>query len=292
MRHRIEFILFQLLKWLALMLPLKSAQRLGAALGAGAYHLIGGRRRVALDNLRYAFPDKTEAERVAIAKGAFRNYGITFVELLWFPNLKRGGIEHLFNSKTIDVLLHAVERGKGLILLMGHFGNWELTALSTGVLLGKPIYYLAQTQNNELVDDVINKHRSLFGNMKIPMGMSVREVIRVLGQYEVIAIAGDQSAAMESAYVNFFGRNVATHKGPAVFALKCNAPIVISVLVRQPDFRYEAIFKEVPTNDLPADRDAAVEELTRRHTEMLEQFIRQNPDHWLWMHRRWKHVEE
>src|ERR1041385_3975805 len=87
MKFKIEFLLFQLLKWSVLALPLKSAQRLGYYLGGGAFYLLSGRRKIALDNLCNAFPEKNESELKEIAKGAFRNYGITLVELLWFPNL-------------------------------------------------------------------------------------------------------------------------------------------------------------------------------------------------------------
>ncbi len=292
MLHRLEFIFFQLLKWLVLSLPLKSAQRLGAFLGTVAYYIIGGRRRIALHNLRHAFPEKSEAELLAITKGAFKNYGIAFIELLWFPNLKKGGIERLYSSSTTDVLFNAVAEGKGLIFLTGHFGSWELAPLITGTLLHKPLHIIVQTQSNKLVDEVITKHRCILGNVTFDMGMKVREIIRALDDKKIIAIAPDQSAAAEGAYVEFFGRTVSTHKGPAVFALRNGAPIVMMILVRQPDLTYQAVYQLIPMNDLPTNKEDAITELTRRHTILLEQFIRQHPDHWMWMHRRWKHVKE
>jgi KDO2-lipid IV(A) lauroyltransferase len=290
--HRIEFFAFQLLRWFVLLLPLKSAQRLGAALGTFAFYLLGSRKRVALENLHHAFPEKSDPELLNISRGAFRNYGIAFIELLWIPNLQMETIERLYISSTTEVLQNADAEGKGLIFLTGHFGGWELTPLISSSILQKPFYIIVQTQSNKLTDTVINRHRRAHGNETFDMGMSVREIFRALDKKEVIAIAGDQSGAQEGAYVEFFGRVVSTHKGPAVFALRNGAPIVMLFLVRQPDFSYQAFYHRIPMEDLPTDKDEAVTELTRRHTKLLEEYIRQYPDHWLWMHRRWKHVQE
>ncbi|MBI5215889.1 MAG: lysophospholipid acyltransferase family protein [Ignavibacteriae bacterium] len=292
MRHRFELIVFQLLKWFVLSLPLKSAQRLGAVLGTVAFYLIGGRKRIALENLRHAFPEKSEPELLTITKGAFKNYGIAFIELLWIPNFNKVSVERLYSSTTTDVLLNAEAEGRGLIFLTGHFGSWELTPVISGLLLQKPFHIIVQTQSNKLVDEVINNHRRILGNETFDMGMQIREILRALDKKEVIAIAADQSGAQEGAYVEFFGRVVSTHKGPAVFALKNGAPIVMMFLVRQSDLTYKAVYNRIPMDNLPANKDEAIVELTRRHTNLLEQYIRQYPDHWLWMHRRWKHVQE
>src|SRR5262245_19313137 len=104
MQQRLEFFAFQLIKWFILALPLKSAQRFGAAIGSLAYYLVGSRRRVALDNLRHAFPELTEEGKRRIAKGAFRNYGIALVELLWFPNLTDTILRTLVTIKNPDVI--------------------------------------------------------------------------------------------------------------------------------------------------------------------------------------------
>lgn len=292
LRHHVEFALFQFFKWLVLTLPLKSAQRLGGYLGSSAFYCYSSRRRIALENLRLAFPGKTEQECRAIARGAFRNYGITLVELLWFPNLTGSRICELVHIQNPEVMTAGYKRGKGLVMLSGHFGNWELIALACGYLSNLPITIIVQTQSNNLVDDVINRHRCLFGNKVVPMGMSVRELIRTLNEGGVVAIAPDQSAAMEGAYVEFFGRTVATHKGPAVFALRSQAPVLMGFMVRQPDGTYSIIFEEIPTGDIAGLTEEHVVELTRRHTALLERYIRAYPDLWLWMHRRWKHTLE
>lgn len=290
MLHRIEYFVFQCFKYLVLLLPLKSAQRLGKLLGTIAFYLVASRRNVALDNLSRAFQEFTEKERIAIAKGAFRNYAIALVELLWFPNLDDSLLLNLVRFKNIELLFECFKRGKGIIMLTGHFGNWELGALATGWYCKQPITIVVQTQSNHRVDEIINRHRCLFGNRVVPMEKAPREILRTLSEGGIVALAADQSAAMESIYVEFFGRKVSTHQGPAVFALKSGAPMLMGVMQRSSDGTYEITLEEIPTADLAGYSEEHVIELTRRHTSLLEQYIRRLPDHWLWMHKRWKHT--
>jgi KDO2-lipid IV(A) lauroyltransferase len=291
-KNSIEFVFFQCFKWFVLALPLKSAQRLGFYFGDAAYHLIKKRRNIALENLRHAFPEKSESELLAITKGAFRNYGITLVELLWFPNLNEARINKLVTVKNIDLMRAGHARGKGMVMLAGHFGNWELIAFGVAHISKLPFTIIVQTQSNKRVDDVINRHRCLLGNKVVPMGMSVRAIIKTLNEGGIIAIAPDQSGPMEGVFVNFFGRNVATHQGPAAFALRSGAPMQMGFIIRKSDWTYEVVLEEVPSGDLVGYSEENILELTRRHTALLEKYIRLYPDHWLWMHRRWKHTWE
>ena len=177
-------------------------------------------------------------------------------------------------------------------MLSGHFGNWELIAFGVAYLSKHPLSIIVQTQSNKRVNDVINRHRCLLGNSVIPLGMSVRETIKILNGGGIIAMAPDQSGPMEGVYVDFFGRRVASHQGPAALALRTGATMIIGFMIRQPDWTYNAILEEVPMADLNGYSEVHVQELTQRHTTILEKFIRQYPDHWLWMHRRWKHTWE
>jgi KDO2-lipid IV(A) lauroyltransferase len=292
MRKRLEYFLFLCVRRFVLSLPLRSVQLVGASIGLTAYYLVSSRRRVALENLANAFPEKMLAERVRIAKGAFRNYGISLFEMLWFPRISDDVLREMVTVKDIDKLKNGYARHRGMVILSGHFGNWELIAFAVARLSGLLFTIIVQTQSNGLVDAVINKHRCLLGNRVVPMGMSVREILITLRKGGIVAIAPDQSGPVEGVYVNFFGRVVATHQGPAVFSLKTGAEMLFGFLVRQPDGRYEVHIEDISTEGLPGNTEEAVVELTRRHTALLEQYIRKYPDHWLWMHRRWKHTLE
>ncbi len=291
MGYRIEFACFKLVQWALLLMRLKSVQRLGSAVGYCAYYIISSRRKVALSNLRHAFPELAEGQLRSIAKGSFRNYGIALFEFFWFPNLTPEIINAQFRKEQFDGINKFNKTGKPLISVTGHFGNWELLALSANLLAEFKPAIIVQTQSNKYFDAEINKNRSMWGSRTIPMGISIREIMKTLAQKGgVVALAGDQSGAKEAVYVEFFGRNVSTHQGPAVFALKCNAPIFLSLAIRKPDHTYDAIFEEVPMKDLGIYNDENVKELTQRHVAILESYIRKNPGQWLWMHRRWKYT--
>ncbi|MEE9226097.1 MAG: lysophospholipid acyltransferase family protein [Bacteroidota bacterium] len=287
----VEYFLFVLLGAIVRLFPLRLAQRIGETLGTLMYHVISVRRVVALENLRRAFPEKSEREVQAIAKGAFRNFAIAMVELLWFPRLTRERIEKLVRFKNLDLMMDAHKQGKGVIMMSGHFGNWELIALSAALQSNLPLTIIVKTQHNRLIDGLLNRYRCLHGNRTVPMGISVREIFSALQEKRVVAMVADQSGPRGGLFVDFFGRPTATHQGPALFSLKTGAPVQMGFLVRQMDGTYEGVFEEVSKEELSEVTEANIAELTRRHTKLLEKYVRMYPDHWLWMHRRWKHSE-
>jgi Kdo2-lipid IVA lauroyltransferase/acyltransferase len=292
MSKRIEYFFFYLLKRVVLLMPLRSAQRLGVFLGTVSYFVVWKRRAVALENLQSAFPEKSLRERKTIAHRAFQNYGITMLEFMWFPNFNLESLRKIFVDTDLTVVHACYNRGKGMVVVSAHMSNWELMALALSVASGLPVSIVAQAQANEQVNDAINADRTMFGNKIVQMGISVREVVKALQRKEIVALAADQSGPQESPYVEFFGRLTATHQGPAVFALRMKAPMLLVLAIRNSDGTYKAVFEEIPTGDLEEYNDANVTELTARHVRVLEKYIRQYPDQWLWMHRRWKHSIE
>ncbi len=132
----------------------------------------------------------------------------------------------------------------------------------------------------------------MFGLKIISMDMSVREILRTLQQGGIIALAADQSATKESVSAKFFGREVPTFQGPAIFCLKTGAPIILGGAVRQNDGNYTMRLVQVPSDDLMSASEENVLELTQRQVQMTEELIRQYPEQWMWMHKRWKHVPD
>jgi KDO2-lipid IV(A) lauroyltransferase len=214
------------------------------------------------------------------------------MEFLWFPNFNDRKLARSIRLRNPELIAGNNSTGKGLIMLGGHFGNWELIAFGTGRLAGISFSIIVQEQSNRLIDEAINRHRTLLGNRVVPMGMSIREILRTLQQGGAIAIAPDQSGPQEGPFVEFFGRMVATHQGPAAFVLRSGAPLLYGFIIRQKDRTYEVVYEKVETADLTSGTPENIVELTQRHTLLLEKYIRMYPDHWLWMHRRWKHTLE
>jgi KDO2-lipid IV(A) lauroyltransferase len=291
LKSLLEYALFIPVNRIARGLSYRGAGKLGSALGGFVWRCAGYRRKICLDNLTHAFPGKPQSEIRAIAGGAYRGYGRALMEMLWSGG---AGEEELRSTMTLEnpqVPLDALARGKGLILLSGHFGAWEFIVTSMSLRLGRPVVAIAQSQRNRYIDAVITANRNRFGSGTVAMHQSVREVMRLLRAGKIVGMLGDQSGSRESLFIDFFGRPAATHRGAASFSVKCDTPIVMFFFIRQPDGTYRTVYEEVDRKGLAGTSEEKIVELTRRHTAILERYIRQYPDHWLWMHKRWKHTE-
>lgn len=288
MKNYIEYILFKFFVLLSNLLPFRVSQRLGKFLGIFAYYFIPYRKKIAFDNLRKSFPERSKEDIMQILKMAYVNFFITIFEFMNFQKLKPADFKKIATLENFNYVIDNLNRGRGLILMSGHFGNWELNAVVSGLEIGKPLNVIVKKQRNKFVDKEINKWRCLFGNKVIPMERAFRESLKILSEGGIVALLADQSAPKEGLYVNFFERPAATFAGPAVMSLRTGAPIVMGFAVRDKGFNYRIIFEKVefePTGDESED----VLKLTQIHTSILEKYIRLYPDHWLWFHRRWKH---
>ncbi len=290
MRDTIEYAFFSLIHHTARRLSFRGAERVGALLGTAVYSLTNFRKRVTLDNLAKAFPEKSASEIRAIARGAYRNYGIALLEFLWASDKPPEVLRPLVRFVNPEVMHQALERKKGVLLLSGHYGAWEFLIPSPSLEFGVQAAALVQHQRNAKIDAVIDAIRRRFGNSTIPMGVSSRRVLTALAENKIIPLLADQSGPKEAVFVEFFGRPAATHRGVAAFSLKTGAPIVMGFFVRQPDGTYTITLEEIDQHDLIGYTEENIIELTRRHVAVLERWIRRHPDHWLWMHKRWKHT--
>jgi KDO2-lipid IV(A) lauroyltransferase len=286
----LEYVLFRSLAVVVEHLPFRFAGWIGSALGIVGMDVLRFRRQLTLDNLAAAFPDTPRADLLRIARGAYRSYGTAIMEMLWSYGASEQKLISVLRFRNKKVLDQARSRGRGVLFLSAHFGCWEL-AMSAGRLrLGEPMVVVAQRQRNLLIDRLITSRRERFGNKVVFMGPNVREILRALNERRIVGMLGDQSGPKESAFVTFFGRPAATHRGPAAFSLRTGAPLILALIERQPGGTYEAVLEEVDSSGLSGTTEEQVDELTRRHTAMLERKIREHPEQWLWMHKRWKHT--
>jgi len=286
-RHYIEYFFllgFVLLTW---MFSLKGILLLGDLLGWFAFSVLGIRRKVVLDNLSHAFPEKSEKELLAIARKSYQNFAKMTLEYMRFPRMTGEDVLSLCRLEGKEKLELALKRGKGAVLVGGHFGNWELMGAAL-VQLGYPVSFLVGEQHNKLVDNMMNHNRILMGVKIIHMGMAVRGVLKALRNNGFVALLSDQDAGRDGVFVNFFGRLASTPQGPAVFVLKTGAPIIFGSAVRLPGGRHRIICELLSFDHLRGVTPENIREVTQSYTSLLEQAIRAHPDHWFWMHRRWK----
>jgi len=291
-KHIIEYIVFRSFSFIIRLLPLRLIQKSGIILGRLAYPLLKSRREVALRNLHNAFPEMVNQKREQIALHSFQNISTTFIELPWLQNMTKETIKQKVCIDNLELIEQLLAKKKGIVFLSAHFGNWELAVQAIVAYTGIPVSAIAKPQSNARVDYIINQWRELFGVKVVPMGVSVREILRTLQQGGIIALVADQTAPKESVSVEFFGRQVPTFQGPSVFCLKTGAPIVLGCTVRQKNGNYKMHLVHVPSDDLVGFSDENVLELTQRQVRKTEEIIRQYPEQWMWMHKRWKHVPD
>jgi KDO2-lipid IV(A) lauroyltransferase len=288
--HVVEYAFFSLFRGVLRLLSIRGVQKAGRFLGRLFFRLMAGRRSITIDNLRHAFPEKGDPEIRTIARSAFESFGIAICEFLSVGRLDKAALRRLMNYEANPRAFTEIGSGGRLVFITGHFGNWEMAGVGSAALAGVPYLVIVRTQANALIDRVINRLRCSFGNSVVAMDRAVRESLTTLQSGGIVALAADQSATLESEYVPFFGRNVATFRGPAAFALRAGAPVKMAFTLRREDGTYDFIVETVPMDDLDGATEENVRELTRRHTAILERYVRLHPDQWLWMHRRWKHL--
>ncbi len=291
-KHIVEYILFQVFAYIVQLLPLSIVRKTGSAIARFGYPLLKSRRNIALQNLRYAFPEMEESVRQQIALQSFKSVSVTFLELLWHPNFTKALIKESVQIENFGLLKQFQEKKRGIIFLTAHYGSWELASQAITVYSDTPVCTIAKPQSNPLVDRKITRWRELFGLKIVPMGISIRDILKTLQEGGIVALAADQSAPKESVMVNFFGRCVPTFQGPSIFSLKTGATIILGCTVRQENGNYTMRFVHVPSDDLNGVSDENILELTRRQVQMTEVIIRQKPEQWMWMHKRWKHVQD
>ncbi|MBL7074528.1 lysophospholipid acyltransferase family protein [candidate division KSB1 bacterium] len=287
MQHLFEYLLTLGFGFLARLLPDNLAMGLADRLGDFGFGIIRIRRQVTLDNLLSAFPGKSRAEIRCIAHRTYRNFSRTFFEFLRLPRLTPGKVKRGFEFEGLGILDSLLQKGKGIVVVGGHLGNWELTGAALAQL-GYPIWALVNEQRNRLFDRFINATRQRAGVRIIRVGVAARGVLRVLKNNGVVAILSDQDAGRDGLFLNFLGRPASTPKGATTFHLKSGCGLVFMNPYRMGNGRHRVIFSEVTYDPLTDDKEENVRKITRAFTIMLENAVRQHPDQWFWMHRRWK----
>ena len=158
-----------------------------------------------------------------------------------------------------------------------------------GVQLNISLSLVVKPLRNPYVSNWMNRTRAKWNNKIVPLGISIRQVYQTLKEKKIVAMVADQRGPEDGIKVNFFGREVSTHAGPAVLGLKTGAPILYCIPIRQKNNTYKTEFTEISKENLPGLYDDKIKELSQRHMSYLEGFIRKHPEQWLWMHKRWKH---
>jgi KDO2-lipid IV(A) lauroyltransferase len=287
-RHRLEYLATLGTGFLLCLLPYPLALFVADRLGELAFSVFRVRRKVSLNNLKNSFGTEFSNKQIKkIAQQSYRNIAKSVVEYSRSPILKGKKALDLVEFQGLENFDWALKQKKGAIIVAGHFGSWELMGAATAQK-GYPIDFLVGEQHNLLVDNMMNKYRQMMGIGIIKMGVAAKGVIKAVRGNRMVAMLSDQDAGNDGTFVNFLGRPASTPKGPAAFALKTDAPIIMAFIIREKSKKQKIILEKPIHIEKSGDKEKDIQNLTQAYTSMLEQYIRKYPDHWFWPHRRWK----
>lgn len=289
MREELEYVVVWALVSLLGALPRGAARAVGAGVGAAAYTLLGGLRRTGLRNLELAFPEKTAAERERILRRLYRNLGWLLGEFCQMRKYTRENTQSFLRYEGLEHYLAARGRGKGVLIVTGHLGAWELSSYYHS-LMGHPMGMVIRRLDNAKVDRLVNGIRCLHGNKVLHKDDFARGLLAAMRQGETVGILMDTNMTPpQGVFVPFFGREACTASGLARVARKTGAAVLPGFMVwEEAEQRYVLRFGvEIPVQVTEDDEGDAVAN-TARFTAVIEDWVRRYPDQWLWVHRRWK----
>ncbi len=288
-REWLEYIALSLIVATLRWLPRSISRFLGATIGALAWHLVARLRRIGLRNLTLAFPDMPSAERERILRTFFRLLGFQIAEFCRMPRASRADAQNFFRYEGLEHFLAARGRGKGVLVLTGHLGAWELSSFYHS-LMGYPMSMVIRRLDNPLVDAFVNHIRCLHGNRVLHKDDFARGLLQAMHRGETVGILMDTNMTPpQGVFVPFFGTLACTASGLARIAAHSEAAVLPGFMLWEPnENRYVLHFGPELTLQRTADPAADALANTALFTATIESWIGRYPEQWLWVHRRWK----
>jgi lauroyl/myristoyl acyltransferase len=281
-----NYFLYKLAQLLALHLPLKLGYKIAIFISDLHYIFAYRDRRQVSGNLRAIFPDKSDAQIRDIQIEIFRNFAKYLVDFFRFSKLDAQYIKRNIKLENVDYLDMALSRGKGVIALSAHLGNWELGA-AVLALLGYHFWAVALVHKCKKINDFFNFQRERKGVGVIPLGKAVRQCLELLRKNEVVALVGDRDFSERGMVVDFFNKPTFFPPGAAAFYLKTGAPIVPVFMLRNKDDTF-TLKVERPIEYCPCgEKNKDMLELMNRYKQIIEDYIRRYPCQWYMFRRFW-----
>jgi Kdo2-lipid IVA lauroyltransferase/acyltransferase len=285
MRRKLEYAaawpFIKILGWM----PRSVSRAFAIGLGWGFYFFHVRLRQVGQRNLAMALPEKSETERTRILRGVFTTLGRQLADLCQFPRYTQENIDEVVIYEGLENYERAYARGKGVLFLTAHFGGWELSAFAHS-LHGHWLHIVMRPMDNQYLDRMIESYRTMHGNKTVAKDDFVRGLLAAMKAGETVGILMDTNMTPpQGVFVDFFG----IPSGLARIALKTDAAVVPGFTIWDSALgkyrlRFDPAVELARTGDLEADIVAN----TQKFTKVIEDYVRQYPEQWLWVHRRWK----
>ncbi|HZN67551.1 MAG TPA: lysophospholipid acyltransferase family protein [Tepidisphaeraceae bacterium] len=289
---RIQYVALRLVAAALHCFPVDVNLRTARLIGSVMYAVDRKHRDRALGNLRRSFPDMPQKQRERMARRSMQQLVMLAVEVLFTTRLIRADtwphyVELVNFRDALDLLLRA---DRGLIMLTGHYGNWEVLGYTLATL-GFPTTSVARPLDNPYVSDFIFGVREKTGQKIIAKKGATTEVTEVLDRKGAVGFIADQNAGSKGLFVDFFGRKASTYKSIGLLAMEYDVPVVIGYARRAGDrFRFQVGVQDIiqPEDWKAPAVDDPLRYITQRYTKAIEDFVREDPGQYLWVHRRWK----
>lgn len=276
----------RLLRWAACGLSHRSAMAVAGPLGRSFYALFFWWRRAAVDNLLRAFPEWTRAQVRQCARDVFVCFTKTALEFLRSREIEEAEFRSLMRIHGLDLVTEAVASGRGVLLLAAHYDNWEW--LGRGIAMeGLPVTVIVRGNNDPKLEWLINETRAAHG-LTVVDRKDVRGALRALRRGEVVGVLPDQNQLANPVFVEFFGRPAATAPGPYEFAARTGALVVHGTARRAADDSHDAWITPAALPQSTGDPREDARSFMQVAATELERRIREQPEQWLWIHKRWR----
>jgi KDO2-lipid IV(A) lauroyltransferase len=285
----IAYRVLRLFVLLAAAIPLPVARFTGRMLGTLAFLLPISRKDAALDNLLQSFsPEMNADEAKRLLRRVYLHFGQMFLEVPHALKLSPENAHKYVFFESEQHLLDALVKGRGVIALTGHLGNWEMESTAVAMRFGN-LAVVARRMDYPPLERLVIELRSRYGTEIIPKQRSMRKLLTSLKENKIIGVLLDQNVDWyEGVFTNFFGRPACTNKGLALVALKTSVPVVPIFSAKAKDGRYRVMIGKEVDLIRTGDKLKDVEENTALFTSIIERYVREYPDQYFWFHKRWK----
>jgi len=289
MRENLEFAVVWALVRLLGLLPRRAARGIGAGVGALAYRILPRLRSVGTRNLEIAFPEWSEGQRQEVLRKLYRNLGWELAEFCQMPGYTPENTRSFLRYDGLERYVAARDKGKGVLIVTGHLGAWELSSFYHS-LMGHSMSMVIRRLDNAKVDQLVNGIRCLHGNRVLHKDDFARGLLGAMRQGESVGILMDTNMTPpQGVFVPYFGKLACTASGLARVALKTGATVLPGFMLwEEAERKYVLHFGEEIVFDRTGDDEADTVTNTAKCTAAIEAYVRQYPDQWLWVHRRWK----
>jgi len=300
LRIRFEYMLTRYATLFMESLPFELAWLMGRTVGFLTYVFDFRHRRVGERNLRRVYPEMTDREIRSMLLRVYDHLGKVTVEMVRAPRMfgkaakkvntngSLNGVSRYLTLKNFERVREVCSKGRGAIFVTAHLGNWEFSG-SAMALLGIPLYSVARTMDNPLLDKYITKLREIRGQKILKKHGSIRQALTLLRSGHRLGIVVDQNAPVDNVFVDFLGKKAAVVRGVASLAVKTGCVILPGYSYRTNNSPHHVVVAGTPI-EVPEEgnREEKIYKITQQYCGMIEGWIKEHPEQWLWIHNRWK----